>query len=335
MERQEVTRTPTAIKTVRDLLERSTHQFALALPKHIRADQFIRVAMTTIQKNPALLQCTQVSLLACLMEAAQLGLQVDGLLGEAHLVPYRNKAGKKECQLIPGYKGLLKLARNSGEISTVHPEVVYTKDFLEVEDGLDPKLIHRRSEEAPVEENEPLGPAVRAAYCVARMKDGGVSFCLMWRWEIDRIRAQSKAKDSDPWITHYPEMAKKTVIRRHSKILPASAELVSMARLEDLAEAGLPQNLGNGAIDITDAIQEPYPGSPEGSGGPTEGKAVGTGIPVATGGVKAESPPAMRKRAVLTDKDRQTAGVSAPSQLDEGSQPDPPENTEQDKDLPF
>ena len=73
-----------------------------------------------MQRTPKLLECTRESLLACIVQCAQLGLEPDGLLGQAYLIPFYNgRKNRYECQLIVGYKGLLKLARQSAEISSL------------------------------------------------------------------------------------------------------------------------------------------------------------------------------------------------------------------------
>lgn len=252
------------INNVRSLILKSEEEIKKALPRHIRAEQFIRTALTTIRRNPDLLKCTQDSLMGCLMESAQLGLQVDGMLGEAHLVPFnrKTKTGQyiKECQLIPGYKGYMKLGRNSGEVASYKAKVVYRDDELTVEEGLSPKLVHRRSEEPPqLGKGETLADAVRGAYAVVTLKDGSSNFVFLWKWEIDRARATSKAamKDGGPWDTNYPEMAEKTAMRRLAKYMPQSAEIQKAAALEDMAEVGLSQGLSAGSIDIEVEEVEP------------------------------------------------------------------------------
>src|SRR5580698_617148 len=90
------------VATFRQLLDQSKGQIANALPRHIDADKMMRVVMTSLQKNPALMDCDQGSVIGAVIEASQLGLMPDGILGEAYLVPYRGK-----CQLQPGYRGLI------------------------------------------------------------------------------------------------------------------------------------------------------------------------------------------------------------------------------------
>jgi recombinational DNA repair protein RecT len=51
--------------------------------------------------------------------------------------------------------------------------------------------------------------------------------------EVDDIRMRSMSKDSGPWVTDFEEMAKKTVFRRHSKVLPMSAELAQAMASDD------------------------------------------------------------------------------------------------------
>ena len=90
------------------------------------AAQFIRTALTAINKNPKLLECTPASLISALLQAAQLGLSPDGILGEAYLIPfYDSRFQKNIVQFIPGYRGLVQLAMRSGLIKTIQSREVY------------------------------------------------------------------------------------------------------------------------------------------------------------------------------------------------------------------
>jgi recombination protein RecT len=79
-------------------------------------------------------------------------------------------------------------------------------------------------------------------YAVARLVGGGVQFEVMSRVDIERVKAQSKAASDGPWVSHFEEMAKKTVIRRLFKYLPVSIEVQRAIGLDEQAAAGLPQD---------------------------------------------------------------------------------------------
>lgn len=221
---------------VRGLIEKSRGQIMAALPRHMTAERMIRVCNTAVQKTPELLDCDPRSLIGAIVQASQLGLEPDGTLGHAYLLPFNNrKTGKKECQFIPGYKGLIELTRRSGQISTIYAHCVYANDEFRYTLGLNPTLEHVPADGEP-------GDLI-AVYAVARLRDGGVQFEVLRKREVDAVRAQSRAGNHGPWVTHYPEMAKKTALRRLCKLLPVSPELARAVALDEQAEASVPQGL--------------------------------------------------------------------------------------------
>jgi len=240
--------------TIRAYLEQSSvkKELARAVPKHLSVDRLLRVAMTSIQQTPKLLDCTPKSLLSCVMTCASLGLEPDMFLGQAYLVPFFNsKKGYLEAQLIPGYRGYIALARRSGEVQSVSAQVVYTNDEFVLKYGINEELSHVPAEG---DRGKPKG-----AYVVFKYKDGGYSFDYMTVEDIEKIRARSKAGDSGPWVTDFDEMAKKTVIKRHSKLAPLSVEFAKAAALEDRVHAGESQDSifnGLNGNDVIDAESE-------------------------------------------------------------------------------
>ncbi|HOF24588.1 MAG TPA: recombination protein RecT [Thermotogota bacterium] len=204
-------------QNIQDLFKRMAPEIAKVLPRHIKSDHLLRVAMTEIRKNPKLLECSSQSLLGALMLSAQLGLE-PGILGHAYLIPYyNNKTKSTEVQFQIGYKGYIDLVRRSGELQTLDVHEVCRGDAFEYEYGLTPKLMHR-----PALENR------GAAYCyyaIAKFKDGGFSFLVMSVQDIDKYRKRSKSPDYGPWATDYDAMAKKTVIKQLAKYLPLSTEI--------------------------------------------------------------------------------------------------------------
>lgn len=166
------------------------------------------------------------------------------MLGYAYLIPYKGVA-----TLIPGYKGLLDLARRSGRIISIEARVVHAKDRFRFAFGLKPVLEHTPTQDADSGE-------LTAAYAVAHLKDGGQQWEVMWKREIDAIRQRSRASSSGPWVTDYEEMAKKTVLRRLCKMLPASVELQQAVAMDERAEVGLPPME---ALDLDVLSPEPAP----------------------------------------------------------------------------
>lgn len=192
-------------------------QLALALPKYLTPDRMMRVALTTINRNPKLLGCTPESLLSCLMQCAQAGLEPDGR--NAHLIPYGD-----QCTVIFDWKGLVSLARRNG-VKAIHGDVVCDNDFFEpsFEGGV--KLVHK------VDYRKPRG-AVYAAYCYAII-DGEPDYEVMNLQEIEAIRKRSMAGNSGPWVKDWNEMAKKTVLRRFSKRWPLDPEVAAAMNGDD------------------------------------------------------------------------------------------------------
>ena len=199
-----------------------TPKFAAALPAHIAPEKFVRTVLTTIQLNPDIADCDKGSIYNECIKAAADGLIIDGR--EAALVKYNVKKKVNgvdtwinAAKYMPMVAGLLKKARNSGEISSIVGRCVYANDKFTVIFGDDEKLTHE-----PCLEGEP--GALRLAYMVAKLKDGTIVRHVMTRKQIEKRRDASKSKDSGPWKTWEDDMWIKTVLRGGSKFLPASSD---------------------------------------------------------------------------------------------------------------
>lgn len=215
----QVDKPKTPEKTIRRYLQQMAPEIQRALPKHLDADRLTRIAMTTIRQTPELLDCNIQSLLAAVMQSAQLGLEPN-ILGQAYIIPYG-----KEAQFIIGYRGMIDLARRSGHIESIYSHPVFEEDEFDYEYGLDPKLRHKPAMD---DRGQFIG-----AYGVAKFKDGGYHFEFMPKAEIDKRRARSAAKNSGPWVRDYEEMACKTVIRHMFKYLPISIEVMKQVEHTD------------------------------------------------------------------------------------------------------
>lgn len=212
------------------LLSRKNEISAL-IPKHLSAERMMKIIQLACSQTPALLNCTSKSLISALIQCSQLGLEPNTVMGHAYLIPFG-----QNVQLVIGYKGLIDLARRSGQIVSISAHEVRENDRFELTYGIDEKLNHTP---AMTNRGEVVG-----FYAVAKLKDGGYCFEFMSREDVDGIMKKTPDKGiKGPWKDHYVEMGRKTVIRRIAKYLPISIEFQTAAALDGLAEAGKPQNL--------------------------------------------------------------------------------------------
>lgn len=198
-------------------------QFKAALPAHLSPERFARVAITAITRTPKLQQCTQSSFFKCLLDLSAIGLEPDGR--KAYLIPY-----SRECTLVLGYQGLVELVRRSGEVVSIHADVVCANDTFAHNMG----QVTDHTYDISKERGE-----IVAAYAQVTLKSGAVQAEIMPRAEVDAIRDKSRAGKSGPWVSNYGEMAKKTAFRRLTKWLTLSPEVmdaVSAAEKTEFAE---------------------------------------------------------------------------------------------------
>ncbi len=255
--------------TVQALFERSSGELTKALAGQMKTDRFVRAAMTAYSNGSAYFQKAEpVSLLAACVQAAQLGLSVDPILGEAWLIPRRNHA--RSCVWINfqiGYKGLLKLARRSENFLSAHAELVHKGDYFEYDLGSDPRITHRK--QMDLKER----PEVIASYAVVRYKTGRsqIYVCPMWEILEARDRSDSYQNGRGPWIDHFNSMAKVVPLRAILK-LEAVDDVVlrqighedAQERSEDVIEIGLDgESLPSGEFESLPPAESRPPSSVE------------------------------------------------------------------------
>lgn len=193
----------------------------------LTADRLYGLLQSAVSREPKLLQCTPESIVACCMKCSTLGLEpssVDGL-GKAYILPYGNKnlaSGRPEATFILGYKGMLDLARRSGELKSITVTAAFDGDSIELMMGQDgePWL-----KEMPINLDASHDPAnLRFVFLCAKFTNGGSHAEYMTKSEIDAVRARSKAGNTGPWKSDYVAMAKKTIIRRSFPYLPIDTQ---------------------------------------------------------------------------------------------------------------
>ena len=207
--------------SIADLIKALAPEIKRALPAVLTPERFTRMALSALNNTPQLRECSQMSFIAALMNAAQLGLEPNTPLGQAYLIPYKNK-NSIDCQFQLGYKGLITLAFRTGQMQMIQAHVVREADVFDFEYGLDPKLIHRPANGSPEERGE-----ITYVYAMYKLLGGGFNFEVANKAEIDFFAAKyskSFASQYSPWSTSWEEMAKKTCIKRAMKYAPVSAD---------------------------------------------------------------------------------------------------------------
>ncbi|MDN7445925.1 recombinase RecT [Burkholderia multivorans] len=237
------------IGSVKQFFESQKATLAAVLPRHVSPDRMLKIALGALRTTPKLMECTVESLMGAVVQCSQLGLEPNTPLGHAYLIPFEKKkkvggewvTEKVETQIVIGYKGLIDLARRSGQVVSIAAHAVYEHDHFDYAFGLNEKLEHKPAMSAR--------GRVIAFYAVAKLVGGGHAFEVMSAEQVNEIRDASqnykfaRDKEKTVWGQHYEEMGRKTVLRRLFKYLPVSIELASAAALDDVGASGRSQAL--------------------------------------------------------------------------------------------
>jgi len=222
---------------VKSFMESQRANLAAVLPKHVDADRMLKLALGALRTTPKLLNCNVESLMGAVVTCSTLGLEPNTPLGHAYLIPFENRQkGTTDVQIVFGYKGLIDLARRSGQIVSIAAHEVCANDEFAFSYGLDEMLTHKP---ALTNRGDPI-----AFYAVAKLVGGGYAFEVMGRDQVEEIRDASqnykfaREKGKSVWGQHFVEMGRKTVLRRLFKYLPVSIELATAANIDSNNEAG-------------------------------------------------------------------------------------------------
>lgn len=182
------------------------------MPDEKSVNTFITNALRFKSQQPLLARCTAKSINSCLLAIAEYGLSLS--LQEVYLIPYGN-----DLTLQLGYKGLVTLAYQSGEVKAIHAETVHEGDDFKVIQGTESSLSHSPSFATQKDSSNML-----AVYCIIELKSGGKLIKVMSKGEIDAHRAKfSKSRGrSNPWETSFLAMSQKTVLKQLLKLCPKS-----------------------------------------------------------------------------------------------------------------
>lgn len=293
-------------------------RFKQALPRHMTVERMLRMCVMAVSKTPGLGECNLMSLAGAMLTLSSLGLEPNTPLGHAYLIPFAKRAkvnGKwqqvgTDVQVVLGYRGLLDLSRRSGQLASIHADVVYEGDDFSFEYGSNQHIRH--VPKGGREGRKPLW-----CYAHAKLKDGEAFEVLPYP-QVLAIRNASAGYQQAlragegtpqfakaPWIAFEHEMACKTVARRLFKWIPASIEMASAATIDesDAIDFGavLTADAGGYAeiaaeTGATESVSDESPSAP---GTAAPGAADGGAV---EGSTKPQdpAPPASRKIAVVS-----------------------------------
>lgn len=192
------------------------------LPAHVSYERFVQCAAVAIANNKDLMAADSQSVVNALTLCARDGLVADNR--EAALVVFSTKQGNdwiKKAQYMPMVDGVMKRARQSGEISIIASRAIYKGDTFRA--WMDDLGEHVLYEPTLGERGEFVG-----VFAYAKMKSGEVQFEFMNLSDIEKVRKASKGADKGPWVDWFESMAKKSCMHRLCRRLPNSAELMEM-----------------------------------------------------------------------------------------------------------
>jgi recombination protein RecT len=221
------------------------------LPVHVTPEQFTRTAANALVENSDLQFADKSSLVLALTRCARDGLLPDGR--EAALV-----VRKQKVSYMPMVDGVLKRARQSGQVANIVSKVVYDAD--EFKYWVDERGEHIKHVPRFEERGE-----IRLVYAFAKLTSGELVVEVMGRAEVDKVRATvtSSGKEGSPWVKWYDRMALKTVLHRLARRLPCAAEMFSLLEAGyDVPDAEKPRSeahrtSGNARPRLRDVLNQP------------------------------------------------------------------------------
>jgi recombination protein RecT len=238
------------------------------LMDRVNPEHFVQACMTHyLGGGSNMMKCDPLSFVKACVEAAQLGLKPDPVLGECYIIPRQTSFKKADgswdkkwvAQFQMGYRGVAKLVRRSDQVRDISPAVVYANDEFNVLLGTDQRIVHRPY--YMLGHNAP--GAVIAAYTVVTFKDGATSFRVVPRYDLDRAAEASgnpgNKEWSNVWNKHFDAMSMKTALLRHAKWLAMPDDCLRAVNVDERREMGVPEDV-NEFIDaeVTDQRDDGY-----------------------------------------------------------------------------
>ena len=217
-----------AVKNFQAVMNNSYYQTLLQSSLKENKGAFCTSLMEIFSSDEKLLQCQPNDLMAEALKAASLRLPLNKQLGQAYLLPFKNK-GVMKPTLVIGTKGYLQLAMRTGKYETINADVVYDGEFNHYD-----KVTGKLDLSGAQISNTPIG-----YFAYFKKKDGLTKLLYMTLDEVCRYakqysptvkfsdkatpatlkelalkQAASGVSDGVGWYSNFESMALKTVLRR-------------------------------------------------------------------------------------------------------------------------
>lgn len=211
-------------------LDKFKPQLALALPAHLKADRVARLVLTAFSQSPQLQNCDQRTIIAAVMTASQMGLEI-GVMGQGYLIPY-----KATCTFVPGWQGIVDIISRSGR-ATVWTGAVYEGDEFDYALGDSPFVKHKPKGET----DDPK--KITHVYACGRVN--GSEWPVIDVWPIAKVtrhfKKMNKVGDRHYANTYWEMYARKLPLLQIAKYMPKSIELANALQSSHSAESGIGQ----------------------------------------------------------------------------------------------
>ncbi|WP_405124306.1 recombinase RecT [Pseudomonas alloputida] len=240
--------------------DRVKQGIAAVVGKHMSPERMCRLMVNAVHKTPALLQCDPKTVLGAFMTSAALGLEPNTPQGLAYLIPYKKRVKKGnqwvdsyDCQFQIGYKGLITLAGRAG--IQIQAGAIHKGDLFDYMVGSDSFLRYRIN--LDTERGGLIG-----AFAYSKTEVGEMATVLPLS-ELHKIRSRSETFNAlernlqnagnqgerdkaakklaeTPWVMWEDDMAIKSAIKKHAKLLPMGNAALSLAvELDSQSDAGV------------------------------------------------------------------------------------------------
>jgi recombination protein RecT len=206
------------------VIDRNKKRILKYVTDALEGNRFLDLARLELKQDPKIMQCSQRSILNCIITAGILGLN-PGIQQHVHFIPRG-----RELRIELGFRGLVKLINDSPNLGYIDADCVYEGEDCTIIKGSHPKLTH-----SPSFDSERIDANIVGAYAVLYFENTNHApkFTVLSRVEIDNIRNASAMKNGAPWSKWYGEMAKKSAIKRLCKQIDLSYKVSQAIHVED------------------------------------------------------------------------------------------------------